>query len=145
MQNHAELWLSHYGHGPERLYFSQLHQGIFLYSKAWETLTNIWLEAVEDSEVKRWLMICSRIETGNQETSDFACSWKNGESFLLFWEFKMNAWRGVEKKKNTSESDAVLIWRLTAIEEKSRHLLFFPISSKRLPIAWRRKLLSSLF
>lgn len=55
MQNHAELWLSHYGHGPERLYFSQLHQGIFLYSKAWETLTNIWLEAVEDSEVKRWL------------------------------------------------------------------------------------------
>lgn len=72
-------------------------------------------------------------------------SWKNGESFLLFWEFKMNAWRGVEKKRNTSESDAVLIWRLTAIEEKSRHLLFFPISSKRLPIAWRRKLLSSLF
>ena len=30
----------------------------------------------------------------------------------------MNVWRGVEKKRNTSESDAVLMWRLTGIEEK---------------------------
>ena len=44
-------------------------------------------------------------------------SWKNGQSLLVFWEFKLNTWRAVQKKRSTSESDAVLMGRATGVEE----------------------------
>jgi len=46
---------------------------------------------------------------------------------------KLNAWRAVQKKRSTSESDAVLMGRATGVEENIFY--FSPRLSKRLPIA----------
>lgn len=79
-------------------------QGTFLYFKA---LTNKGLEATEDFEVERWLMIWSGNKIGDHETGNLVWFMKKWIFFFPLGVLKLIAWGGAEKKRNASKSDAV--------------------------------------
>lgn len=98
-EEHAELWLSRCGRGPASLYFSQVQRGTILYAKAWEPLTNTWLEATEDSERKDiwWFAVGMKLVT--KKPVSLRGRWEIwGRFSLLLGVVKLIAWRSVEEK-----------------------------------------------
>lgn len=100
-KTHTELWVSYYVHEPDSLYFSEVHQGIFIQAKA-ERRRSHW--AFWGGKVT----ICSWNEIGDQDISNFAWFMKKMEKpFFFSGSSTIDCWRGVEKKMDTSKSEVV--------------------------------------